>query len=338
MASTKKIGPIALSLSGGGAHGAWTVGALKNIWEEQHEDFRDMRIIYGTSTGALISAMMGAVAVTGDPAYFDELENIYRNTKDGDILRPAYDDDKIPWGVLKPLLDAVLGDDQVLMHAALSLLSGESSVYDTAPLEDLAMRFMPDSVWKRVIRAGSRQRKPIDVGFCITSLQTGKSMMVTNRTHKDVDVLRRAMLASACEPVLMPPVDVFGDGQQWVDGGVRDINPWKYVLEAPAFRTIRTIMALSSQSSDADPGDPEYTSLPQTLMRTLSMLISGVLQDDMDQLELLQHKSKFTKRVLHIQPSKPLVGDGLVFDPPAMRDEIRLGFRDAATYFSDKEL
>ena len=338
MPRVTKIGPVAVSLSGGGAHGAWSVGALKNIWEEQDLAYRDMRIIYGTSTGSLISAMLGAVAVTGDTSFFDELEHIYRNTADGDILIPSYDeDDSVGWDIIRPALDLVLGDNEVLLHAVLALITKQRSIYSTRPLRELIDRFLSDSMWKRIIKAGARQRKPVEVGFCITSLQSGRSMMVTNRTHQDIGVLKRAMLASTSEPVLMPAVDVFGDGQQWVDGGARDINPWKYALESPHFNTIKSLLCVSCQTGDPEPGEADYDNLPSLLMRTLSVLINGVFKDDIDQLELLKYKSKFTKHVLHVQPSKALVGDGLVFNPQSMRAELRMGFRDAAKYFSNRE-
>jgi len=186
---------------------------------------------------------------------------------------------------------------------------------------------MKPANWRRIISAGKRKRNPVEIGFCITSLQTGRSQMVTNITHPSATILRKAMIASACEPFLMPTIDVFGDGDQWVDGGVRDINPARYIKDSPMESTINSIMAISSQRYEGEATTDKFDDLLDTLLRLITILVQGVFDDDVDYMEAMG--KLINKDVFDITPTKPFTGDGLVFDPKVMAREIKAGFRDA---------
>jgi predicted acylesterase/phospholipase RssA len=71
--------PDALTVSGGGSKGAFAVGAIKYLLEERDLDFD---ILSGTSTGALVTAMVAADGVDAVPI----LEREYTTAGPGSIV------------------------------------------------------------------------------------------------------------------------------------------------------------------------------------------------------------------------------------------------------------
>lgn len=321
--------PFALSISGGGSHGAWSIGALKYLFEEAPMYIRNIPIFYGTSTGSLMTPMAALSVITGDMSRFEEAEKIYRNVNNADILKPAETGSAIVDDAIIPLLRGLLKDeDELYIEVATAALAGKSSVYQVGPLEDLIDRFMKPADWRRIISAGKRKRNPVEVGFCIVSLRTGQSQIVSNITHPNKDVLRKAMIASACEPFLMPAIDVFGTGEMFVDGGARDINPAKYVYKSPLFNKVSSVIAISSQSYKHNINNGKFDNLFSVLLRTIDILLGGVFDDDVDYMELKAKELGIP--IYSILPLKELTGDGLQFNQTNMIKEIRQGFKDTS--------
>lgn len=330
-------GPCALSLSGGGSKGAYTVGVLKYLREVLA--IEDYRILYGTSTGALIAAKLAAAMVTGNTKHLTELEDIYRSVKTGDILK-----------MRKKVAHAVGGEIGGFLNSA---LDNKSSIYDSKPLQKLLGKYIPDSIWGEIA-----SNSEIEVGFATVNMKGGKAVLFTNRTHPDPKVLKAAMLASASMPIYMPPVTI-GD-QQYIDGGVVDYNPIEHVFTSPLTGVVNSVISISTAQElieqRAEPKD-----IVDITARIVGMLIDGVHLEDLSKAFLFKAVQKLKEllppdewqslvdemphylqeRVARItmvgdlpisrfSPQLPIEMDSLEFSQPAMSDLVDRGFKETA--------
>ena len=180
--------------------------------------------------------------------------------------------------------------------------------------------------------------------------------------------LRGSMLASACQPVLMLPVEVRPGPRpvrQYVDGGVRESTPLQAAVDAGAETIIAITMA--PQTNPADPA--ELTKAVAILERTLDTLSEDVGSNDYRFARLYEQGNRYLQAVrsqllaqgvaagtvqavfgqpgnpfgatavtrLHeIRPATKLVEGGpggLTFDPIAMQGMMAKGFAQAKAYF-----
>lgn len=189
---------IALVLSGGGAKGAFQVGALRYIYENvmpAHPDFR-FQIIAGVSVGSLNGVMLAQNE-------FPALLNLWNHLRSKDIYRGKINVAGIAWRLLR--------------HKR-SLLSHE-------PLKDLINKHVSLSkIDSRIaFRAGA------------VSLNTGEYYYFSPEGFQSDKDFRKAILSSALMPVVWEPVDSFSSlGKKFtdmVDGGIRNSSPLKDVVE-----------------------------------------------------------------------------------------------------------
>ena len=321
----------ALVISGGGSKGAFAVGALEYIVKDLGLTFD---LVAGTSTGALIAPL----AVIGD---IDDLVRIYTSVETRDIIRKR-----------NPIL-------AVLFH---------SSFYSSEPLQKLIARELPDAKARRVLEA--------DIQMLVTtvSMQTGKvtywatGPATTEREDVEVEridssnMLRRAVLASASEPVFLPLVRVIEGGEQHTDGSVRELEPLKIAILNGATE----IYAIVMEPERRTPVQRFFRKILPTTERTVELFTEEVLLNDireaqiynraalyrralkgriMERFDLTDAEAEalFTlpdvpdptegKRViaLHlVRPKRELPLSGLEFDPEVMREMVQLGRARAA--------
>lgn len=185
----------ALVLSGGGAKGAFQVGALEYLVNERGLDFD---VIAGVSTGALSAIMLAQGAgLSGLRTQLTRLRELYEGIRSPrDIYR------KRPLGLLQ-------------------LLLFKSSLYDPEPLRRLLRRHVD-------LEALRSSGKALRVGAAC--LETGEYRTVDEHHPNVVDFA----CASGSMPVFFPPVriDVNGERRSWVDGGVRHITPLSEAFRA----------------------------------------------------------------------------------------------------------
>lgn len=327
----------ALVVSGGGSKGAFAVGVLKYI----HEHVRpvDQFDAYcGTSTGSLIVPL----ALCGEMAL---LEEQYTTLRQNDLLK------------LGALANLALG----------------VSVHDATPLKNKIQELLTDARCARIQVAAA------PLFLATVCLQTERLVYwatgtLPNSEHYDLEPigsatdLRRAMLASACQPVLMQPVEVRPGARpvrQYVDGGVREITP----LQAAIDHGADTIVAITLAPRQVPADNTEFTTAFQILQRTIDMfgedvgsndyrlarlyargneylqvvrrqllaqgVAPGVLQDAFDQLPS-PFGASAVATIHEIRPQAKLVEGGpggLTFDPAAMQRMLAQGFAQAKAYF-----
>ncbi len=243
----------ALVISGGGSKGAFAVGVIKRLLKEYpHLDFD---IYVGTSTGSLIAplAAMGA---------FDLLEELYTTIKTEDIIKKSNIGDRL----------------------------NQHSIFDANPLWNLIMQFYTDANYAILQESGKK------IFLTTTCLQTSELVVFTNdanpapaknyeiKTLSNADHFRKAVMASACQPVFMPPIKVNlkvagepNPNYQFVDGGVREYAGVQMAIDNGA-KEIFTILLSTGQKVVLD---AEFKTIFPILQQTIDIFTEDVGKNDL---------------------------------------------------------
>jgi NTE family protein len=329
----------ALVISGGGSKGAFAVGVLKYI-HERVRPIDQFDVYCGTSTGSLIVPL----AMCGE---LELLENQYTTLRQNDLL--------------------ILGSAANLALAV--------SLHDATPLKNKITELLTDARYARIQAAAA----PLFLAtVCLQTEQLvywATKASAKSSASYDVEMLanatdlRRAMLASACQPVFMQPVEVRAGAQpvrQYVDGGVREPTP----LQAAIDQGAETIIAITLAPQQLPSDNTKLTQAFQILQRTLDLYGEDVGANDYLLARLYQQGNAYMQAVrgqllaqgvapavvqaafgrsanpfagtavttIHeIRPQTKLVEGGpggLTFDPVAMRGMLDKGFARAQAYFA----
>lgn len=331
----------ALVISGGGSKGAFAVGVLLALKEK--DPALSFTHYVGTSTGALIAPL----------ALLEEyslLERLYTTVTTGDIIHK--------FNIVERLF--------------------RHSLFDGTPLWELIEKQYTDSRCEQLLQSNRY------VYLTTTCLQTERLTVFTNHPHPQTstaydlvrlqqpDQLRRAVLASASQPVFMAPVKINvrvpgarHPHRQYVDGGVLQYAGIEMAIDQGA-EEILTILHSTSQENIAE---EDFTGLLPILRQTIDIFTTDVGKNDLlipsIYNEALQYiaavKNKMTrsgippsvveayfsldegpnpfegKKPLTLQlirPGQPLGGGpgGLNFEPEEMKGMMEKG-RAAATDF-----
>jgi len=319
----------ALVISGGGCKGAFAVGVLKNLANNFPEISFD--IFIGTSTGSLIApfATLGRI---------DILEQLYTN----------------------------ITTDQVITKGNIvARLLGSNALFDATPLANLVKKYYDDNLCNQVLQADKT------VFFATTCLQTGAAVNFSNSDAPLVsdyeimkinnpDEMRRAIMASACQPVFMPPIEVKKGTiplRQYVDGGVKEYVGIQLAIDAGAEEIYTIVMSPDKKENKEQDFKDAFTILEDTIdiftsgvgyndirvpgmyNRALQyiasvqkkMLDAGIPQNKIDDYFNIPFNNPYTGKkplkIYVIRPDEYLGGGmgGLDFDPVAMRGMLAKG-------------
>jgi NTE family protein len=280
----------ALILGGGGAKGAFSVGALLALRKNGLFPFD---IISGTSTGAFIAAL----AVAGD---LETLRQQYLSVGPNDILAKQ--------NIVK------------------NVLNGRAFLFDTYPLIQLTRKHITQDVFDRIMMLESPM-------LCITavSLQTGQATVFSNRdlpSHpqyrvkkiSDHEMLVNALVASGSQAGFTPPVII--EGEQFVDGGHRDVIPTRIVVDLQA----DDVIVLSNNPSVYESDPRHYNDLLSVVLRVVGIFMQDVRENDVRILD--DYLATKGKHAIVIEPETDLDEEnptGLRFNPPLMASWMILG-------------
>jgi NTE family protein len=191
---------IALGLQGGGAHGAFTWGALDRLLEEPTLEIVG---ISGTSAGAMNAAIMADGLRSGGP---DQARIALRNYWE--------EVGRIP-GLARLIGSQSIGGtrqwhfDDAPLFLWFDMLTRILSPYQTNPLNFHPLRKLLEQIDFQGLRDDTAAAR---VFICATNVRTGRRHVFSN-AELSADVL----LASACLPNTFQAVEI--DGEAYWDGG-----------------------------------------------------------------------------------------------------------------------
>lgn len=290
----------ALITSGGGAKGAFTVGALKYLSDKGIKNFD---IISGTSTGSLIAAM----ATIND---LDPLIQLYSTVDNDQILD--------------------------INNIANNLLHNQPYLYDTDPLQKIINTYLTNDKVKKILEsdtilcltAVSLFRGEITI-FCNKDIPPRKDFYRVQRMKTKKDLVD-ALTASSSQAGFLKPVSIntAPAGQpvfmeQFVDGGHMQVVPTRVVTNYD----LEEIYVLSNNPMGIFEGKTNYTSVLDVILRAISIFIQDVRTNDFSILEQYAAQHPNTK-VYTICPDRDIDIEhptGLNFVPQIMKNWISLG-------------
>ncbi len=324
----------ALVISGGGCKGAFAVGILKRLFAEYPGLNFDMFV--GTSTGALMAPLV-ALGEMG------MVEKLYTTQKTENVV-----------------LENRLGDR-----------INSTSIFDASPLWQQIVENYTDERYDDTVANGK------NIYITTTCLQTGQMVVFTTdktpatpahyqiETIVNADQFRKAIMASACQPVFMQPIKInlhvpgsANPNFQYVDGGVREYAGIQMAIDNGATEIFTILLS----SAEVEVEDIEYKNLFSILQKTIDiftddvgkndliipqqfnealqyidavkkkMMSNGVAEIDINNyfsISGLQtpYESKKPLKLYQFQPKAPLGGGpgGLSFDPVEMQQMISKG-------------
>lgn len=291
----------ALVIGGGGSKGAFAVGAIEVL----RENGISFDIVAGTSTGALIAPMVAIDDI-------DELIKQYTKVHTRDIIRKN-------WRGL--FWNGIHHTRPLKKRMRKTLAEGEPSRYERLMSADAARVFI-----------------------CAVGIQSVSPTYFSQRSDelatawKDQEECLLAILGSASQPVFMTLPEF--RGEQWADGGLREIAPLSIALKAGAERVF---VMLHSVHEGFDKTTEHYTNLLSIGKRTLNLMLDEIVMNDVKQAKLYNRAidcgAKFEgKRRIDmtiIRPHEPLPSDGLTFEPVVMQHMRELGQEAAHKVLAD---
>lgn len=265
---------VGLVLSGGGARGAYEVGALRYL-AEHHEDLLDrVRIITGASVGAVNGIFLASHGLSLDS--ISALADLWRSLDLDDVLSLAQ-------GSLFRMVGA----------ASLRLIrqgtkSPATGLLNAGALFKLIHRHVDWEALHQNVESGRFEF----VAIAATDIATGLTHLFLESTDKeprpmrDIEVLPtrlelRHVAASAAIPLLFPPVPI--DGRWYLDGGLRHNTPL-----TPALRLGASSLLIVSVDHPRTPLALETTAFPgigQVVGKLLDSMFLDRLAYDLDRLE-----------------------------------------------------
>ena len=190
---------IDFALQGGGAHGAFTWGALDRLLEEP---WLQIDGISGTSAGAMNAAVLvDGHAKGGADGARAALEAFWRSVSRAALLSP------LRRGFLDVLLDRWSLDNSPVF-VAMDMMARVFSPYDLNPGGFNPLR----QILAEYIDFERLGRAPIKLFVTATNVRTGQGRVFRNR-----EITPDVLLASACLPTMFQAVEIEGDNY-W-DGG-----------------------------------------------------------------------------------------------------------------------
>ena len=295
----------ALITSGGGAKGAFSVGALKTLNKHGLADFD---IISGTSTGSLIAALAAV-------RRFDILEREYKAGSNRDFLSQT--------------------------NLVRSIAKDKPYLYDTLPLESKIDEYITSDVFDQI----NDENKTVcltSISLQTGRRSVFSNKKLTKPSHglydpyhiKDYETFKKAILASTNQAAFLPPISIspeeLGAVQQFVDGGNRDVLPTQPAVDLKPTE----VFALSNNPRKLNVVNKEYTSVFDVLFRAISIFIQDVRANDYAVLASCKDAEIF-----EIEPKSELDRNnptGLNFNRVDMAGWMRLGELTAKRILQEK--
>jgi NTE family protein len=195
------------------------------------------------------------------------------------------------------------------------------SVYDSGPLQ----KWVQQELDTNAIAASGRL-----VRLGAVSWVTGNYFVATEKSPDFVSWV----LASSSFPGFFKALKI--DGEEWTDGGLRNVTPIGEAIRAGATE-IDVIM--TSNPDDRGNWDPKGKTTLWRLLRAIDLALDEVTRGDLKEAGLKNDLAKLTGeykdvKIRLLQPSTHLAVDSLDFGPVGVRQMRAQGYADAVGQMS----
>ncbi|MBN9379857.1 MAG: patatin-like phospholipase family protein [Chitinophagaceae bacterium] len=329
----------ALVINGGISRGAFAVGAIKKIFEYRPE--LDFQILSGGGSGSLIIPFVSLKDM-------QPLVEIFTTKHNRDIIKKF----------------------------SLSERLQEASILDASPLWGLLDHYYTHRLYDRLCDTDKM------LYFNTMCLQTHALTVFSPRHHPEIasrydhrcfenyDQFLRTLLASTCQPVLLPPIRIQPQEEpvrQYIDAGDREYAGIEMAIASGATDVYVLLQTPAAPAHE----DKEYRDIFSILQKTLDIFIADAADDKQILPHLYNEGLRYIQAVkrkmgrqgvpatmiddwfdtgmidnpfynrspvrLHIiRPDLPLGGgpDGLSFDPAMMQEMLAKGEQAMATHLA----
>lgn len=276
-----------LVLSGGGSHGAWQLGAIKTLIEQD----KSWDIIAGVSVGALNGTYLAMGNKESIKESYKNLENVWMNIKGTkDIIKPWW-----------PIFNFIP-----------SFFKG--SVKTTKPLLNLINSKFDELALKK----SNIQLKVGTVGLCSGEYKT---------ISKEEPEFPLWVLASSTMPLVMPPVAMQGElwvdggvrNQTPVASVIEDLRG---CLHSGEEVDLDIVLTGPTKNAVGFKKKEDIKNLYHTAIRCLQLAVDEIFVSDLDKLENME---KWANISIY-QPENSLEADPMRFEPDEIREMFQLGY------------
>jgi NTE family protein len=272
-----------LALQGGGAHGAFTWGALDRLLEDERIA---IAAVSGASAGALNAvALADGLAAGGRDGARAKLAEIWRAIAEA-----------VPFGIVAGSSPGFVAWDLM------------TRFFSPSQMNPFAVNPLRDILQARIDFRRVRREAPLELYLAATDVETGAA-----RVFRRHEISAKAVLASCCLPQLMPPVRIAG--RFYWDGGFSANPPlWPLIENTNADDTLvvlldRRTAARVPESAPEIGARLSWLAFGQPLSRELASIEraravagAGAILGRRAQRRLLRHRLDF------IEPGDALAG------------------------------
>lgn len=272
----------ALVLQGGGARGAYQVGALRAISDITRRRKSPFPIICGSSVGAINAAPL-AVASSHFPRGVQRLEALWRSLRCSSVYETR----------TAPLIGTALRWLATLVLGRFGHV-GPSSLLDNAPLARLLKgEVHPDAISRAIacdaLHALCITASSYDQGKAVTFFQAHPALREWNRARRQgvrTRITSKHLLASSALPFVFAPVEL--EGSYYGDGSLRLTSPLSPAIHSGADR-ILVIAARDHEPEATSELSHKSPSFGEMVGHALDILFNDNLDADHERLTRINH-------------------------------------------------
>lgn len=230
--------------------------------------------------------------------------------------------------LLENLWQGIKGNSDIYRKNWLRPCKLYRSLFDNKPLKRKIKKYVDTEKLKN---------SPIEMQIGVVQLQSGAYMIVdkSNANYKDL------LLASTAIPVIFPAVR--WQGNEYVDGGVRNVAPLKQAIDFGC----TTIYIFHCFSLEIVPEEKKIKNLVDIGIRSFAVMFNEILKNDIKAVERINQavraKAMFpgknyrlVKIVIVEPPVDQQFGFELDFSPSGIAENIELGYEIAKNILDGK--
>lgn len=255
-------GPIALTISGDRRQTSYAIGIIQYLIKRINR--KNFAVIYGASTGSVIGTMLALSVIKGEDRFADLLSLIQRLNHTFKPLRT------IPY---------ILGGLNIA--AASSIILKDDALY-TADIEALIDEYISNDDWESVVDAGLC--KKLELGFSTTCLDDRSHSLITNITAPDIQLLKKALLASIVVPPFTSAIKINGKLQC---SSCLTNDPAVLVHHSPLYDLCSSILTINTPCNNNTDSLRSKGCLVSSLIRSAEIVTNSVADKDYKYTKLL---------------------------------------------------